>query len=438
MIPVGLAQAVAFVHRTLWLVLCAALLTHSAPFLAGPVERVRRFTRPIEFEFVGWTGDALARRWAQSAYGSSGYLPAAERHDLVLEFLGTLAERDQWDSELTALLAGGGQPSQGELEAVRAGLAAIRRREAELEPLAEQIVQEQTSVVLADLGMVVGGWAFPPVAFHFTRLPDALIVSPREVIRQDASIQIVPDLGLEEHVRLEQEVERALGVSALVEPVGGIGTYPTMVQETNSLTFLLEVVAHEWIHNYLTLRPLGLLYDSTPELRTMNETAATLLGREIGSRTLSRYYPELVPPPPVLPSEDGSTMTAGPLPAPEPPAFDFRAEMHATRVEADRLLAEGRIEEAEAYMEARRHVLWEHGYRIRRLNQAYFAFHGAYADEPEGPAGEDPVGDAVRELWRRSASPREFLVTIAWMNDYGDLLAALDRPGAGPTPLPTP
>jgi hypothetical protein len=102
--------------------------------------------------------------------------------------------------------------------------------------------------------------------------------------------------------------------------------------------------------------------------------------------------------------------------------------MHTTRLEVDRLLAEGKVDEAEAYMEQRRQRLLDHGYVIRRLNQAYFAFHGAYADSPQSAAGADPVGEAVRDLWARSPSPAEFIRKMAWMNSYDDLLRELDRP----------
>ena len=51
-------------------------------------------------------------------------------------------------------------------------------------------------------------------------------------------------------------------------------------------------------------------------------------------------------------------------------------------------------------MEQRRQLFVENGYYIRKLNQAYFAFYGAYADVPGGAAGEDPVGPAVRALPR--------------------------------------
>jgi hypothetical protein len=89
---------------------------------------------------------------------------------------------------------------------------------------------------------------------------------------------------------------------------------------------------------------------------------------------------------------------------------------------------EGLIQQAESYMEERRMMFWDQGYRIRRLNQAYFAFYGAYADQPGGPAGEDPVGEAVRDLWARIQSPIDFLLEIARLSDYSqlqDLLAEM-------------
>jgi hypothetical protein len=69
-------------------------------------------------------------------------------------------------------------------------------------------------------------------------------------------------------------------------------------------------------------------------------------------------------------------------------------------------------------MEAQREYLWENGYFIRRLNQAYFAFYGAYADVPGGAAGQDPVGPAVRELRARSESLAQFLDRISWMTSF--------------------
>jgi hypothetical protein len=271
----------------------------------------------------------------------------------------------------------------------------------------------------------LGGQTFPPVLYHSTPLPNALIVSPRETIRQDENISIDPNMTLDQQVALEDEVTAGLNVSTLVVGIGGIGVYPTMVMQTNDLNWLTEVVAHEWIHNFLTLRPLGLNYETSPELRTMNETAASIAGKEIGRALIAQYYPELLPPPPPPPAPEQPPAESHPVPA-EPPAFDFRQEMRITRVMVDELLAEGKIDEAEQYMEQRRLFLWENGYHIRKINQAYFAFYGAYADQPGGAAGEDPVGAAVRALRSQSATLADFLDHIAWMSSYKQLKSAVE------------
>jgi hypothetical protein len=135
------------------------------------------------------------------------------------------------------------------------------------------------------------------------------------------------------------------------------------------------------------------------------------------------FYPALLPPPVLESPKVAEEIVQEPQ---EPPAFDFRAEMRETRVTADTLLAQGKIQEAEAYMDNRRILFVENGYNIRRLNQAYFAFHGAYADQPGGAAGEDPVGEAVRNLRAQSKTLAEFVRRIAWVTSYERLLQLVD------------
>jgi hypothetical protein len=265
--------------------------------------------------------------------------------------------------------------------------------------------------------MTTGGQPLPPVLFHITPLPYNLVISPRNKIQQDATISLVPDLSVEQQIALENQVDSELNVSSLVVPVGGIGSYPTMVMRTTDLDWLSDTIAHEWTHNWLTLRPLGLNYDTTPELRTMNETTASIAGHEIASLVLKRYYPERVA---VSDLQDVS-LSIGPVRA----DFNFNTEMHITRVHVDELLTHGKITEAETYMEQRRQFFWQNGYAIRKINQAYFAFYGAYADTPGGPAGEDPVGPAVRALRDQSATLTDFLKTIAQMTSFQQLQAAV-------------
>ena len=406
------------------LILIAILILVGSTMPPGDqAQRVRAYTRDIEFDFVRWTINALGVKLNQLSLGTSNYLSSEAKHQLVIDYLNLVLSIQQAEGQLNLIY---GDPNikdpQAASESLRNQLDELYEQRKTLAPVAEEILQNQLSTVAAELGLTLGGQPVPPVLYHSTSLPWALIISPRDEIRQEVDINLIPDLTVDQHVDLEEQVDQSLDVSSLVVGIGGIGLYPTMISHTSNLTWLSEIIAHEWTHNFLGLRPLGINYLTSPELRTINETAASIAGKEIGRALLERYYPELVPPPPPPPAP-----TDEQAPAPEAPSFDFRAQMHETRVTADELLAEGKIEEAEEYMEQRRQFLWENGYRIRKLNQAYFAFYGAYADLPGGAAGEDPVGAAVRELRAQSPSLAAFLKRISWMYSFEQLLGALEN-----------
>lgn len=394
-------------------------LTILAAFLGGsgqlPIDlagKARAYTRPMEFDYANWTVNALLVKLEQAALGTSGYLGGDPRKQAVQDYLELVARIQQSESRLGEIYADPtiANPQQAS-ETLRSELDKLYQQRQKSGPLAESILQSQISETVNSMGLTLGGQPVPPVLYHSTPLPQALIISPRNVIRQDADISLQPDLTVDQQQTLEDQVDSALDVSSLVVSIGGVGLYPTMVYQTSYLNGLVEVVAHEWVHNYLTLRPLGINYFASPELRTMNETVASIAGKEIGLALIQRYYPELVPPPSPAPAEPSTTPPSG-----STPVFDFQTEMRITRQNADRLLAAGQVEEAEAYMEARREFFWEHGYHLRKLNQAYFAFHGAYADHPSGgAAGEDPVGAAVRVLRAASPSLAQFINRMSWM-----------------------
>lgn len=404
------------------------ILSGSVQVSETPIDRIRGFTRAIEFDFDTWGWQATGVKLGQAALNAPAYLDDAEQVALVRTMLERQAELEQVEATIARIYA---DPSITEPESVAADVlqqqADLQQQLDTLAPLGEQILQRQVSSMLAELGFAVGGQPMPPVLYHVTNLPLALIVSPRITIQQDANIMLQPDLTLAQITALESQVEASGEKSALVTEVGGLGMYPTMVMRTTNFPFVVETIAHEWIHNYLTLRPLGWNYDTSPELRTMNETTASIAGKEIGEAVLRKYYPEYAPalPEPATPAPAPEAQPT-PAPAPQPPVFDFRAEMHTTRVTVDALLADGKVDEAEAYMEARRQVFWNNGYLIRRLNQAYFAFHGAYADSPGGAAGEDPVGPAVRALRASSPSLAAFVNRISWMTSFDQLTEAVN------------
>ncbi len=391
---------------------------------SDPTESIRQFTRQIEFDYTGWTLEAIGVKAGQAAVDYPDLLTNDLQHDLVVRYASIIHDLHQVNQDLVTMFSNPDIKDPQKESAALIQKRDILNRQVKLYgPISESILQHQVSIILYNLRLTAAGQPIPPVLYHASPLPFALIVSPRNVIRQDANISLVPEFTIEQMIQLEKDVSSHLNVSALVEEVGGIGTYPTMVQETDDLNWLVEVIAHEWAHNYLSLRPLGINYDTTPELRTMNETTASLAGKEIAEAVITRFYPERVPPPAPSTTEQPSQE----IPVPQsPPAFDFRNEMHITRLRVDELLASGKIDEAEAYMEQRRQFLWENGYQIRKLNQAYFAFHGAYADEPGGAAGNDPVGPAVRLLREKSKSLHEFVNRISWFTTFGQLQRAVE------------
>jgi hypothetical protein len=54
------------------------------------------------------------------------------------------------------------------------------------------------------------------------------------------------------------------------------------------------------------------------------------------------------------------------------------------------------------------------------LNQAYFAFRGAYADEP-GEQGDDPIGPAILAIRAASPSLKAFIDRMAPITTLEDL-----------------
>jgi hypothetical protein len=411
-----------------YMLLGILLLTASNPVRGGEIDRARAFTRSLEFDYVSWSAQAAWIKLQSSAIGIPRYVSRETRVQAVMEYLFLTDRLLQAEAQLGRLYA---DPSitdkQGASSHLRVEHERLKKRQTSLAPLAEAVLQEQVAAILAELDLTLVGQPIPPVLYHSSPVPMGLILSPREHIEQLANISVQPGLTADEQGALETQVDRELNVSSLVVPIGGVGVYPTMVMRTTDLPWLLDTIAHEWTHNFLTLRPLGVLYDATPELRTMNETAASIVGGEVGQLVMQRYYPELVSSfPPNLGLarlRDSQVDTDG-----EAPPFDFRAEMHETRVKTDDLLARGKIEQAEAYMETRRAYFWDHGYPLRKLNQAYFAFYGAYADVPGGAAGQDPVGPAVRALRAQSPSLAAFLRRISWMTSFDQLTGALDNP----------
>ncbi|MFC1464413.1 MAG: hypothetical protein ACFLMY_06145 [Candidatus Brachytrichaceae bacterium NZ_4S206] len=412
----------AWLRRVVQMALAAGLLLTLLRFDVPPYgDREAHLDRMLagrHFDLAGWWIGAMAAKLGYELILPHDSMSDADQVAFVQDYMRDVAEFKRLVNQIEVIYS---DPNVGDAAAASATLRAqrdaLRASLNARQAIAEAILQDQVQSILRDEGFAIGGQVMPPLRFRFTELPDLLVVSRRDKIERIASRELTTGLTLEEKARIEEAVDRRFDVSSLVTPIGGLGAYPTMLPETSALKWVLGVIAHEWVHNYLifTLSPVGLNFLSSAEARTINETAAVIVEREVRERVAQRYYPELR-------AALAGDVQAGPPPT-TPQGFDFRAEMRKTRERVDELLAQGKIEEAEAYMEQRRILFVQNGHLIRKLNQAYFAFHGAYNADPGGSpaAGKDPIGPAVQELRQRSPSLGAFLREIATIRDFADL-----------------
>jgi hypothetical protein len=399
-----------------------ALLTLSLPASEPSRSTETRLTLLLQgesFYFPEWALQAWAEKLLLSVANPQAFLDDETQRRAVRRYLQRLSEAREAAAALEREVSAPTPPEPEAIAALRRQWEAAHGRAQALRPLAEAILSEQLGVILAQEGLALLGQPIPPVQIRLTAMPNLLVLSPRERIALTTSFPLRADLTADEMDRLERRVDGQLNLSSLVVPLGGLAFYPAMIMEATGLPELTEIIAHEWTHHWLFMGPLGWFYDR-PEARTINETVADLAGKAMGRAWLARFYPEDLPSPP-------ADAALAPAP-PERPALDFGRELAKTRTVVERLLAQGEVRRAELYMEARRRVFVAHGYALRKLNQAYFAFYGAYAAE-EGAAGaEDPIGPRVRRLWAQSPSLRAFLFRMLFITDLAGLRRALGEP----------
>ena len=305
----------------------------------------------------------------------------------------------------------------------RAAAEALVRERSNYENGVERYVEGLIGEAVAAAGLAQAAplfrgvrFAWPPVSFELTTPPRILVRSPRNRIARTGDTLLKSDLSEAEISRIERETDTADLVS-IVEPIGGLAAYPAVVSADRSFDGWLDTTAHEWVHHYLAFFPLGARWARGGDGVTLNETTANVAGRELANLIRARHPLTLAP------GEDG----AAPPRACDAPAVDFNKEMRALRLDVDGLLAAGRVAEAESAMEQRRLFFAEHCIFIRKLNQAYFAFHGSYADTS---ASSDPIGPKVQRVWELTADVGRFLRVMRTVESVTDLdraIAALDR-----------
>ncbi len=364
-------------------------------------KRLRPIVKPYSFSILAWEAAAIPYEVNQWIHGRCAKIE--DEVPVVTEYFSAAKRIKTLKSQIQAVNAGTGQGNSASLEAE---LHTLQEQKAALEKVVERILEKQIKTVLAeqDIFNPLDNYLrprinFPPLNFKLEKPPHLLVISPRDRIESLREITLKPDISLEEMGAIEAEVDE-FGVSSLVVELGGLGaTYPTFVTNEASLRFTLDAAAEEWLHQYLFFKPLGILYtldltgfSPSYEIATINETVASMVAKEIGAMVYQKYYSSYENA--RQPSQEGDS------------GFDFNQEMRDIRRKVDEYLARGEIELAEEFMEQKRQYLAANGYYIRKLNQAYFAFHGTYADSPTSIS---PIGAELKELREQSASLKDFL-----------------------------
>jgi len=305
-------------------------------------------------------------------------------------------------------------------------LDTMENERAYLENTVEDIIEGRLTSIIEDQHLTAEpplfsdlGVVFPPLDFEFDQPPRVLVTSPREKIELKSDDLLTPGLTLDTVEQIERESEQDGHTSALVVQSGGVATYPSVIDNLDDYGHVIEIVSHEWTHQYLAFYPLGAKYFAGSELRTLNETVATISGKELAALYFQRYG-ELD-----LSASDPEPAPPSPTPVPDAPTpllFDFTTEMRALRTQVEAMLSQGKVDDAEALMRQKREEFADHGYYIRRLNQAYFAFYGFYAT---GPGSIDPIGPKMEQLLKNAGSEGEFIRRARSITSVADLDASL-------------
>jgi hypothetical protein len=404
-----------FAKASKWLLVLALVASIALTSDVLRLNQAERAASPHLYSLVQWEFSNFLDKWVHRAVSVFPWNSEseAEKAKQVDDFFALTIARVAVAQALADGVAGDGLMGATEREELTAQLATLDRSRERLRADVEETLEAAISAVIAEEGLSgFGGLIFPPVDFLLTTPPYALITSPRDRIERGEEALLRPDVSLADSIAIEDELAAQRNLSALVIPIGGVATYPASIFNDRGLRWTLQIAAHEWLHHYLFFRPLGFNMFDSGDMQTLNETVADLAGREIGDRAFLALGG-------VMPVSGSSAIDDT---DPEQ-IFDFQAEMRTTRLRADELLAEGKIAEAEAYMESRRLIFVANGYNIRKLNQAYFAFHGTYA---ESGASASPVGGQVRDYRDLSPDLGTFIGRVASNSNYADFVSELD------------
>lgn len=357
-----------------------------------------------DYEYRLWRWEANTVPGVLFALVGIGGTPQPENHEAILREYYSLT------SAIRAELEGAGVDSER--------LALLQAERSEFENDVERIIGSYIDDAVRSVGLqerlplfrdVSVTW--PPVVFELTNPPQVLVRSPRDRIERLGDRLLREDLAPDDVAEIESRGDTGDTVS-LVVSIGGIAAYPAIIRSDRNYWSTIDTAAHEWVHHYLSFYPLGQQWGRSSDANALNETTANIAGREFATIIRERN------PVSFEGTEDGSFFSTVER------TVDFNVEMRRLRLEVDRLLEDGKVAAAEALMEETRVFLGDNGVFIRRINQAYFAFYGTYADTPQS---SDPIGPKVQRVWELTGDVGTFLKAMRDVTSVRDLDRLLVR-----------
>jgi hypothetical protein len=145
-------------YVTVALILSVLVLSTSSLPLDDSTERVRAFTRQIEFDYVEWTLSALKLKWVENALGLSRYVPDGTRQAAVLDYVELTQTIQQLERDISLFFTDPNIPDpELAAEPLSRHLEELERQRDLDGRLVESVLQDQIGYAADRLGLALGG-----------------------------------------------------------------------------------------------------------------------------------------------------------------------------------------------------------------------------------------------------------------------------------------
>lgn len=294
-------------------------------------------------------------------------------------------------------------------------------RDQSLEKDVEQILEEQINKAYEEEGLP----SFPPVLIKIEKRSKSVVGSPVEEVKNVMEFPLKSGLTPIQIDELIDKLESLppdgktskFGLSVAAVPNGGWAfTIPISIARDDNFITSLKISAHEPSHQK-SFWPSSLLYIlnnrgiiKNPDIETINETLADIVGEEITQKVLNEF-------------ESKGIKEKVVFEAPKT-VFDINKELRDTRIEVDKLLQAGEIEKAKEYMKGKEGQLRAKGFSDIVVKQATLARVDKYSVQT---SSVNPIGGLMRKLRAKSKSLKDFFNKASQITSLEGLKKAVEN-----------